>query len=206
MVHVSDPQFLVLHGLKLKGFAEAPGLVELMGLDIATVEVHLEAVAAQDLVAHRDGRISGWSLTAAGRARHAQLLAEDREAAGCSAALAAGYPRFCELNAELKALCTDWQLRDGVINDHSDATYDAAIIIRLRALNDAVQPLCDQAAAALNRLSPYGPRLTRAVERLEAGDIDRFTKPLANSYHDIWMEWHEDLIATMALTRTAADA
>src|ERR1700694_3905006 len=160
MVHVSDPQFLVLHGLKLKGFAEAPGLVELMSLDIASVERQLEAVAAQGLVLHRDGRISGWSLTPAGRARHAQLLAEDREAAGCSAALTATYPRFCELNTELKALCTDWQLRDGALNDHSDAAYDAVIIGRLRTLNDAVQPLCDQATAALNRLSPYGPRLT----------------------------------------------
>ncbi len=206
MVHVSDPHFLVLHGLKLRGFAEAPALVELLGLDIAEVGRQLDAAATEELVLRRDGRISGWSLTAAGRARHAQLLAEDREAAGCWAALAAAYPRFCELNLEFKALCTDWQVRDGVINDHSDAAYDASIVRRLRTLDDAVQPLCDQATAALNRLSPYGSRLAAALARLEAGATDQFTKPLANSYHDIWMELHEDLISTMALTRTAADA
>ena len=50
------------------------------------------------------------------------------------------------------------------------------------------------------------PRLTAALGRVEAGEIEGLTKPLANSYHDIWMELHEDLIVTLQLTRTEADA
>jgi hypothetical protein len=206
MGHTSDPDFLVLHGLRLKGFAEVWILAELTA--VAEPEVHrrLTLAAAGELVLRRDGRISGWTLTPTGRARHAELLDADVAAAGCRDALTEVYPRFGEVNAELKALCTDWQLRGGVPNDHSDSGYDAGILGRLRRLNDGVLPLCGELAGHLTRLQPYGPRLTAAVDRVESGDRDGFTRPLANSYHDIWMELHEDLIASLGLARTAADA
>ena len=47
---------------------------------------------------------------------------------------------------------------------------------------------------------------TSALSRVESGDRDGFTRPLANSYHDIWMELHEDLLTGLKLARTAADA
>src|ERR1700731_1626036 len=116
MGHASDPGFLVLHGLRLKGFAEAWVLAGLTGLDQRDVGRRLDAAAAAELVLHRDGRISGWALTPAGRAHHAELLAVDMDAAACREALRDMYPRFGELNADLKSVCTDWQLRDGVLN------------------------------------------------------------------------------------------
>lgn len=206
MGHVSDPDFLVLHGLRLKGFAEVSILAELTALAAAEVARRLEEAAAAELALRRDGRISGWTLTPSGRARHAALLDEDVSAAGCRDALTAVYPRFEEFNAELKVLCTDWQLRAGVLNDHADAGYDAGVIGRLRTLNDGVMPVCTEFSGHLSRLAPYGPRLTSAADRVAAGDRDGFTRPLANSYHDIWMELHEDLIASLGLARTAADA
>jgi hypothetical protein len=205
MGHVSDPDFLVLHGLRLKGFAEVWLLAEMTALAEVEVARRLEAAAADELAVRRDGRISGWTLTPAGRARHAELLDEDVARAGCRSTLTDAYPRFGALNGDLKAVCTDWQLREGGPNDHLDPGYDAGVIARLRALNDDVVPLCAELADHLSRLSPYGPRLSAAVDRVEAGDRDGFTRPLANSYHDIWMELHEDLIASLGLTRTAAD-
>jgi hypothetical protein len=190
----------------LKGFAEACILAELTALAEPDVRRRLTLAATAELVLRRDGRISGWTLTPTGRARHAELLDADIAAAGCREALIDVYPRFGEVNGELKALCTDWQLRDGVPNDHSDSGYDAGVVGRLRRLNDCVLPLCAALASHLSRLQPYGPRLTTAVERVERGDRDGFTRPLSNSYHDIWMELHEDLIASLGLARTAADA
>jgi hypothetical protein len=118
--------------------------------------------------------------------------------------------RFSDLNARFKELCTDWQLRrrdaDQVPNDHQDAAYDRSVIDGLIALDGEVQPVCGGLGQALHRMAGYGPRLGRALERLRAGDRDGFTRPLANSYHDIWMELHEDMIITLGLVRTAADA
>jgi hypothetical protein len=59
---------------------------------------------------------------------------------------------------------------------------------------------------SLGRLVRYGDRLSDAVDGLRRGDRDKFTKPLSDSYHDIWMELHQDLILTLGLQRTAADA
>jgi hypothetical protein len=205
MGHVSDPDFLVLHGLRLKGFAEVWILAQLTAQRELEVTRRLQQAAAAELVMRRDGRISGWTLTPSGRTRHAELLDSDVAASGCRDALTTAYPRFGQYNADLKALCTDWQLRDGAPNDHADAAYDAGVIGRLRTLNDGVSPFCGELAGLLSRFAPYGPRLTAAVDRVEAGDRDGFTRPLANSYHDIWMELHEDLIASLGLARTAAD-
>src|SRR3974377_2282932 len=106
MGHVSDPDFLVLNGLRLKGFAEVWILAELTGLGEAELSRRLEDAAVTELALRREGRISGWTLTPTGRARHAALLDEDFAAAACRDALGAVYPRFEHFNAEVKALCT----------------------------------------------------------------------------------------------------
>ena len=34
-----------------------------------------------------------------------------------------------------------------------------------------------------------------------AGDTDWFTKPMIPSYHTVWFELHEDLLATLGIER-----
>jgi hypothetical protein len=212
MGHASDPHFVVLHALKIKGFAESDVLTELTGFDHPTVTSHLDLARDTGLALRREGRICGWALTPEGRARHGELLEADLVAAGDSvqSTLSEAYQRFSGLNGRFKVVCTDWQLRPSggqhVPNDHLDEEYDHAVIATLGAINDAVQPLCEEMAASLPRMRPYGGRLAAAHAKLVGGDRDAFTRPLANSYHDIWMELHEDLIATLKLARTAADA
>ena len=48
-------------------------------------------------------------------------------------------------------------------------------------------------------------RFSTALERLRAGDTDAFTRPLTDSYHDVWMQLHEDLLLTMGRERSSAD-
>ena len=40
---------------------------------------------------------------------------------------------------------------------------------------------------------------------MRAGDPAGFARPLTNSYHDVWMELHEDLLVSLDLTRSGAD-
>jgi pyruvate,orthophosphate dikinase len=121
---------------------------------------------------------------------------------GARSAVDAAYDRFLGVNNELLTVCTDWQLRDGALNDHSDPAYDAAVVARLRAVDATVQPVCEQLSAALDRFSDYGPRLGRALERVERGDRDWFAKPMIDSYHTVWFELHEDLLATLGIERS----
>ena len=98
-----------------------------------------------------------------------------------------------------------WQLRDvggtQSINDHSDLAYDGEVIEQLRDLHSRVHPICDELAMSLARYGVYGPRLAAAVDKVSSGDIDWFTKPVIASYHTVWFELHEDLLATLGIER-----
>jgi hypothetical protein len=90
-----------------------------------------------------------------------------------------------------------------VITDHSDPQHDAGVIASLEALPAKVTPICADLGAALDRFAAYGPRLTNALERVRAGDVDWFTKPMLPSYHTVWFELHEDLLATLGIERSS---
>ena len=55
----------------------------------------------------------------------------------------------------------------------------------------------------LVRLAPYGPRLARTCQRVVEGETNMFTGVMCGSYHDVWMELHEDLILTQGIDRSA---
>jgi hypothetical protein len=202
MAHPSAPGFLVLHGLRLKGFGEPPGIADAVGLDVAAVEEHLAKLQAQELVLRREGRLAGWALTPAGRAEQQRLAALDAADAGATDVVRRAYERFLALNGDLLGVCTDWQVRAGAPNDHGDAGYDAAVLDRLRAIHAGLGPVLDQLVGALDRYAPYPPRFDAALARLDAGELEWFTKPLIDSYHTIWFELHEDLLSTLGIERS----
>jgi len=198
----SDPGFLVLHALRLKGFAETGVVAERTRLAVSLVGSLLEREASAGHAARRDGRISGWSLTPAGRARHAKLVAAEVDAAGVRDQVEAAYQAFLAINADLLQVCTDWQLREGALNDHADASYDASVVERLAAVDAAVQPVAADLSTALDRFCDYGPRLATALARVRSGDRDWFAKPMIDSYHTVWFELHEDLLSTLGIERS----
>ena len=207
MGHASAPEFLVLHALRLKGFAGTGAVAETAGVTEEEASQRLEAGKADALVVYREGRISGWSLTAAGRTRHGELLEAERQAAAYADRVDNGYRRFLEINGDLLGVCTDWQMRPGpdgqpVLNDHSDEEYDRKIVSRLRGIDDAVQPVCRELGGCAERFSGYGPRLGAAIDKVEAGDVDWFSKPMIDSYHTVWFELHEDLLCTLGIERS----
>lgn len=205
MTAPSDPRTLVMHGLRLKGFAEVPAVAETVAVEEADAETILHKLVAEELASYREGRMSGFTLTPAGRAEHARLLNEELDELGARDAIRAAYARFLGLNGGLLEVCTAWQLREvageSVINDHSDPAYDAGVVEQLVELHGRVHPICDELGSSLARYALYGPRLASAVDRVRRGEIDWFTKPMIPSYHTVWFELHEDLLATLGIER-----
>ena len=201
----STPRLLALHGLRLKGIAEPELVAATVGSPVDPVRDELASLAAAGLVTYRYGRMSGYLLTAEGRALGAQLLAEELAGSGARPAVEAAYQQFLTINGELLEVCTAWQLRtsDGAteINDHTDEGYDDGVKARLAQLHEAAQPVLQALADALARFGGHRQRLDTAVERVVAGDHDYFTKPMFPSYHSAWFELHEDLLATLGTER-----
>jgi hypothetical protein len=195
----------VMQSLRVKGLAEVDALAAATGLPVPEVERAVGALRADGLAQRREGRVSGWGLTSAGRARLAELAAADLDNQA-RARVDDCYRRFLPLNRGMLAACTDWQVRevDGsrVLNDHADAAYDADVLDRIFALHDEAGPLLCDLADAAPRFATYRPRLANAVARVRAGEYDWLVQPGIDSYHSIWFELHEDLLTTLGIERS----
>jgi hypothetical protein len=201
----SDPDLLVLLGLRLRSFAPAAAVAETAGLAEADTEARLQLLAQGGLARFRDGRTTGWMPTPEGRTEGEARLAAELDATGTRAAVDGAYRRFLTINQRMLDVCTDWQLRpvDGeqVVNDHTDADHDQRVVTALAELDGLVQPIVADLAEALERFGGYGPRLAAALTKVQGGETDWFTKPTIDSYHTVWFELHENLLATLGIER-----
>ena len=197
----SEPAFLTHHALRIKGFARVETLAEMIELDHESVVGHLQSMAEAEWAMFREARAL-WQLTPQGRDAHADALVADLHGVDLIA-LAPHYESFLELNGHFKQLCGDWQLRDGEINDHSDPSYDSIVIDRLAELDAAARPVVTAMSEVLGRLGPYVPRLESTCRAVRGGRHDLFTGVMCGSFHDVWMELHEDLILSQGIDRAA---
>lgn len=198
----SEPRFRVHHALRIKGFAKLDHVADLAGIAHPVVNAHLDAMAADGLTQFREAR-GLWQLTPSGREAHAPALEADAARPGFRDGLSKSYPTFLELNEQFKALCGDWQLRDGTPNDHSDNKYDAKVLARLKKLDVDAQKTASAFGKVAERFDHYARRLDSSRVSLEAGSTNMFTGVMCGSYHDVWMELHEDLLLTQNINRSA---
>ena len=208
MPFASDPAFAALHVLRVRGVTETPEIASVTGLSLDAVEAEMAKHKDQEFVVFRTGALAGWALTHLGRQEDAELARVELDTAGAADVVNDAYRAFLELNPTLLRLCTDWQLLPPVdnktppeLNKHEDPAYDAEVLERLGKVDSAVQPICAELGHALARFGTYGPRLSAARVRVEAGDHDWMTKPMIDSYHSVWFELHEDLLATLGIER-----
>jgi pyruvate,orthophosphate dikinase len=195
---ISELSLLRLLGLKRRASAEI--LADALSLTPVDVLASYLPLCERALCAKAGGVLQ---LTRSGQDRLALLLAEERAHAD-PAAVVALYEEFCVHDAELKQIMTAWQLRgDGTPNDHRDAEYDGAVLQRLADLNSRAGPLVQRLGQLSPRLAGYGTRLDRAATRIAAGEHSYVAKLIADSYHTVWFELHEDLISLAGLTREA---
>ena len=201
MAHQSDPAFRAFHALRIKGFAKADMVADIADIPLAEAESHLKSLLERELAMFREARAL-WQITPAGKEAHREALAADTPAE-VTAALHAPYEKFLVINTSFKELCGEWQLRDGQPNDHSDAKYDAGVIDKLVAMKNDSVPIVAAMGDILGRIAPYVPRLESTSQRVVAGEHNMFTGVMCGSYHDVWMELHEDLILTQGIDRAA---
>jgi len=191
-------RLILFQAVRLKGRAAPPDLAAASGIALDEVTALLDELLS---AGHLELARERFKLTTAGRTVLDELLAAERRTID-RAALTERYHAFDEHNTALKQLMTRWQLKDGSTpNDHTDAAYDAAVLADLKSVDTAFQPLLQTFVDIARRLGHYPPRFKRALDRIDAGDHSWFARPLADSYHTVWFELHEDLIGLAGLSR-----
>jgi hypothetical protein len=204
---VSDPELLVLHAVRLLGVAEDVEVAARFHLDAPVASELLLDFEARGWVTHVEfAGTGGWTLTEAGRTENERRLAEELRGTGSSSVVETAYDRFLPENERLLRAATDWQLRPSptdplAANDHSDREWDQRVVRALTELGAELREIDGMLCARLTRFAGYAGRFTAALDRVRAGDPGWVNRPKVDSCHTVWMQLHEDLLATLGRER-----
>ncbi|MFF1917352.1 transcriptional regulator [Streptomyces sp. NPDC058239] len=190
---------MVLHAVRTMGYADTARIAARLGVTEDEAREYLLDPQAQGWMTFSsfagDG---GWSLTESGKAHGERLLAAELDEAGARAAVEKVHQDFLPLNDVMTAACTAWQLAEMGIDDQTVSL--AQTITALEGPAAALAGLEGRLTAHLDRFSGYQQRFTEALTRAHA-DPAWITGTDRDSCHRVWFELHEDLIATLGLTR-----
>lgn len=197
------------------GIASADGLsVRLVPVDrpsarfrVAVVHDRLVEAEGGGLLRRREGIAPGWSVTPPGRALADRFATEAYASPLTARRLDALYERFLPLNSAALAAFSSWQVRTvgagAVRNDHTDSEYDAAVRATLIELCETAEAIAAEAADIVPRMAHYTSRLGAARRRIIEGDHTYIARPVVDSMHTVWFEWHEDLLRSRGTSRNA---
>ncbi|MFI7234873.1 transcriptional regulator [Streptomyces cyaneofuscatus] len=209
MTHTSSPDLLVLHAVRVSGFADDAAVSRRTGVAPDTVGELLPDFEAYGWVTHAAfGGTGGWTLTERGRDESARKLARELAEAGAQGTVEQAHKAFEILNGRLVRACTDWQLRPAegnrlAPNDHGDPAWDAQVLNELTALARELTGLVRGLVDALARFGGYDERFAAALTRARAGEGQWVAGVGVPSCHAVWMELHEDLLSTLGIPRGA---
>ncbi len=194
MSHTSLADLLTLHAVRLKGFADDSVIAGRFDLDVEATVTRLEAYAADGWITHSAfGDLAGWSLTEAGRRANEAQLAEELDTTASRESVAEVHERFLPLNATVSAACSSVQL------DPAPTTFERSWQ-DLSAVAEQLRGLELDLVGCLSRFEGYHARFTTALFRAD-DDPAWLTGTDVDSCHRVWFELHEDLIATLGLSR-----
>jgi hypothetical protein len=182
----SSPELLTLHAVRLKGMADDDEVAARFGLDPAAARENLLDFQAAGWVAKVDfAGTGGWTLTSAGLAENERQLAHELAV------------------PELRSAVSDAYLEFLPKNDHTDDEWDSRVLDELSGLSHDLQGVCRELTSRLTRFTGYDDRFSAALARVKRGEHSWVTRPRVDSCHTVWMELHEDLLATLGIRRGA---
>jgi hypothetical protein len=205
--YVSAPDVLALHGPRVLGFASAARVAARYRLDVDVVHEFLLDFEATGWVRHSSfAGSSGWSVTEAGRTEDERRLAIELDQADARDIAVTVHTRFVPLNRRLTHACTDWQIRPTRLdpmatNDHTDWSWDERVLRTLASVDREFRQLADQLEERLQRFAGYADRYSSALAQVDVGGRRWVDAPDIDSCHTVWIQFHEDLLATLGLPR-----
>jgi hypothetical protein len=207
VAYQSAPDDLALHGVRVLGFPTTARLASRYQLDASAAGEALLDFEARGWVRQLSfAGSSGWSMTETGQLENERRLAAELDRAGARDSVSTAHAAFRPLNRRLGTACTNWQIRPTsadpmAFNDHTDWRWDERVLQTLTWLEGPFGRLGDQLSGCLERFGGYRDRYSSALVRAMTGQkawVDRHDR---DSCHTVWIQFHEDLLATLGLPR-----
>jgi len=205
--HVSAPEMLAFHGVRVLGAPSAAQIARRFRLDAGVVREALLDAQASGWVTRYDFLSDiTWAMTDAGRAEDEQLLAAELDAVGARAVVAAAHSDFLPFNALHGEACTRWQLRPTAWdpsgrNDHNDLRWDSGVLDQLEQAGAGLAAVCVRLTGVLARFDGHAEAHHGALARVLRGDGAWLDAPDRASCQLVWIQFHEDLLATLGIAR-----
>ena len=188
VVALDAEQFTLLNCIHLKRLATSEQLVVLLNIAQPHLLATLEEAETQGLLMSTS---AGHMLLPEGTDAVRHYYRERYGALRAEPALSQWYTRFEVLNTRFIALLTTWQ------RDTSDEqALDRALTV-VEQLSDALAAI----TSLIPRYADYQRRFAAAVDGIEGGDQDLLCNPRRDSAHNIWFEFHEDILSVLGRPR-----
>jgi hypothetical protein len=185
---LSDTDFAVLNAIYLKKMATGKIIAEVTGLAPDLVGERLEAAVNTVQVLLMP---TGAMLLEEGTAAVLATYRDTYAAVRAEPEVLHWYENFETINSRFIAQVSEWQTTDG------DERIE-------RKLLQTAERLTRDLAALLPRIPRYAQYIARfgkGMERVDQGLREYVCKPTIDSIHNIWFEFHEDILAVLGRPR-----
>lgn len=186
---VDDATFDVLNAIYLHKMADVDHVADVVGQDPGAVKAILKTQEVDEAVVDLGG---SWLLQEAGTARVLDFYRERYAGLREAGDIIHWYEKFeSALNQQFIKAVSDWQTSDG----------DGRAQEKMSKLVERMIRHLSQAIADIPRYALYANRFERAMAKADRGEKDFVCKPTVDSMHNIWFEFHEDILAVVGRPR-----
>jgi hypothetical protein len=190
MLMLTETVFLVLNALYLKKMSDLNGLVECVHLPAEDVQAVLSKAVEEGQAVDLNGE---YLLDTPGRRAVLEYYSEAYLSIRPS--VLDWYERFEVLNSQFLRLVSEWQTSDG----------EPRVLAQLTKVVEKQIAALRKIEANIPRYGVYADRFATALERVDMGDKSFVTNPRADSIHNIWFEFHEDILAVVGRPRETVE-
>lgn len=194
MTLLPEERFLLLNALWLRKMATRGTMEENAGLSAAAAESALRSVEELEYI-----RELGDYYVLTDPGRRAILEHYDREYAGLRSEpeFLEWYERFESYNSRFLSLMSTWQTESDEAQERTYSRLERVVERHVEALKVAVR--------WVPRYGHYAARFERSLEHVDSGRSDYVSSPMVDSLHNIWFEFHEDLLAVLGRPRESLE-
>lgn len=194
MTGLSTDEFLLLNAVWLRKMATRGMLEENAGLSSDVAEPCLQSAADRELVRPLGDYTV---LTDSGR----QAVLDHYNGEYCSLReepeFLEWYERFEGYNSRFLSLMSAWQTESDEAQERTYSRLARIVERHVEALNNA--------AHWIPRYRHYAARFERSLEHVDSGQSGYVSSPIVDSLHNIWFEFHEDLLAVLGRPRESVE-
>jgi hypothetical protein len=189
MTTITDEHsFCVLNGVHLKKMANANEIASAVGVDPAIAKGVLGSAVANGLAMDMDGK---YLLLPEGTEAVHSYYQNAYEAVRGNAHVVSWYDRFEIINEQFIKQVTEWQTTGG------DEKAQEKLIKTVGRLVKSMQEIIP----SIPRYDVYVRRFENSVALADRGEKDYICKPTIDSVHNIWFEFHEDILSVLGRPR-----